>query len=60
MCGCRFFADVLQIPVEVMEDKELGAMGGCNYSWNCGWSIPRLWRGDQKNSTNKENGISKK
>ena len=26
MCGADF-ADVLQIPVEVMEDKELGAMG---------------------------------
>ena len=25
----QIFADVLQIPVEVMEDKELGAMGGC-------------------------------
>ena len=23
----QIFADVLQIPVEVMEDKELGAMG---------------------------------
>ncbi|MFR6164358.1 MAG: FGGY-family carbohydrate kinase [Mediterraneibacter gnavus] len=56
----QIFADVLQIPVEVMEDKELGAMGAAITAGIAGWSIPRLWRGDQKNSTNKENGISKK